>query len=168
MADILTSIRVLCGLLILIFPAFSGWYYALYIIGGVTDAIDGAVARRLGTETDFGAKYDTAADFVFAVAVMVKIISSVSFPVWMILWICTIFAIKTANAVIGIVRYRRLIPVHSAINKACGVVCFILPLFIGGEYAWQAKEIGIVFALLFASAAAVHECAKVWNGKAVE
>lgn len=168
MANILTSIRIICGLLILLFPAFSNWYYVLYIIGGFTDAVDGAVARRFGNETKFGAKYDTAADFVFAIAVIVKIVNALHFPIWLFIWICVIFAVKTANLAIGFVRYKRFVTVHSVINKVCGVVVFIPPLFIGGEYAWQAKAIVMIFACFFASAAAINESTKIWNGKAVE
>ena len=45
MANILTSIRILCGVLLLRFPAFSGAFCALYLLGGLTDALDGAGAR---------------------------------------------------------------------------------------------------------------------------
>ena len=48
MANILTGIRILCGLLILCFPAFSEWYYCFYLLGGFSDAIDGIVARKTG------------------------------------------------------------------------------------------------------------------------
>ena len=168
MANILTSIRVICGLLILRFPAFSGWYYALYLIGAFTDAVDGAVARRLGKATRFGAKYDTAADFVFFVAVTIKLISALWFPNWLFIWICVIFAVKVADLVIGFVRHRQFVAVHSAINRICGVVVFIPPLFIGGGYAWQVKAILMIFACLLASAAAVDESIKVLTGRAVE
>ena len=62
MADILTFLRIICALLILIFPAFSKWYYLFYLFGGITDAVDGVVARRLGNATAWGAKFDTVAD----------------------------------------------------------------------------------------------------------
>ena len=165
MANILTSIRVICGLLILIFPAFSGLYYALYLAGGVSDAIDGSVARRLGRETSFGAKYDTAADFVFVVAVIVKIVNAVRFPAWLLVWICVIFAVKVANPLVGFVRHRQFITVHSVINKVCGAVCFVLPLLIGSACAWQIKAIAVIFVCVLSSAAAVHESIKIWNGR---
>ena len=166
MANILTSIRIICGLLILIFPAFSGWYYVLYIIGGFSDAVDGTAARRLGTESAFGAKYDTAADIVFATAVIIKIVKAVNFPKLLLIWICLIFAVKIANIVIGFVLYKQFITVHSLINKICGAACYIPPLFIGGAYAWQAKAIVIIFVCALASVAAVIESIKILNGKA--
>ena len=76
MADIFTGLRILCGILILFFPAFSGWYYLFYLLGGFTDAIDGTVARKLGEASDFGAKFDTTADLEALVVAGVPVNSS--------------------------------------------------------------------------------------------
>ena len=64
MANILTAIRIICALLILIFPAFSTWFYLFYLLGGITDAVDGTVARKSGNATAWGAKFDTIADIL--------------------------------------------------------------------------------------------------------
>ena len=136
MANILTEIRIICGLLILVFPAFSGWYYALYILGGITDAIDGTIARKLGKESDFGAKFDTAADFIFVISVVIKLVSALYVPVWLIIWIAIIIVIKIVNIVAGFVKYGEMVTVHSYFNKVCGFIAFLPPLFIGGDYAW--------------------------------
>ena len=80
MANVLTGMRIICGLLILCFPAFSGWYYCFYLIGGFTDAIDGTIARKMGTASDFGSKFDTVADFIFAVAVVIRIMQALTVP----------------------------------------------------------------------------------------
>ena len=167
MANLLTSLRVICGLLLLGTPAFSVRYYVLYVLGGITDAVDGAVARRRGTETAFGAKYDTAADFVFFTAVLIKIVRAISFPTWLLLWLCGIFVLKTANLVLGFIRYQRWITVHSVSNKVCGAVCFLLPFLLGSACPWQGKAIAVILACLLASAAAILESRKVWNGCAV-
>jgi len=80
MANIFTGIRILCGILILIFPAFSGWYYSFFLLGCFSDAIDGTVARKRNEQSDFGSRFDTVADFVFAICVLIKLISSLNFP----------------------------------------------------------------------------------------
>ena len=65
MANILTSCRILCSIVLLYFPTFSPWFYALYIVSGFTDMIDGTVARKTNTVSEFGTKLDTVADFIF-------------------------------------------------------------------------------------------------------
>lgn len=82
MANILTTVRIICAPLILIFPAFSTQFYVFYLLGGITDAIDGTVARKLGKATAWGAKYDSAADILFALAALIRIINRFGgFPV---------------------------------------------------------------------------------------
>ena len=157
MADMLTGMRILCGILILCFPAFSGWYYFFYLLGGFTDAIDGTVARRMGKASDFGAKFDTAADFVFAIAAAIKIISAVSVPVWLLLWIAGIAFIKTACHAAGYIKHHEFRTAHSALNKACGGVVFFAALFVGGEFAWQAKALIVIGTGILASVAAIAE-----------
>ncbi len=73
MANLLTALRIVCGILILACPVFSVWYYALYLLAGLTDAIDGTVARKLGESSAFGARFDTFADIVFALAGLLRL-----------------------------------------------------------------------------------------------
>ena len=157
MANVLTGIRILCGLLILCFPAFSGWYYCFYMIGGFTDAIDGTVARKMGTASDFGSKFDTVADFVFTVAVVIKIIHSLYIPVWLIIWIAIIALIKIGCHLAGYIKYHEFKTVHSTLNKVCGGVLFIVPLLIGCDLAWQAKSLAVIITCILTSIAAIAE-----------
>lgn len=164
MANALTTARFLCGVLLLFFPAFSRRFLICYLLGGITDAMDGFAARRLGKATAFGAKYDTAADAVFMLAAVIKVAGTAVIPKWLLIWIGVIFIQKALNAAVGIVKYHRFVTVHSVVNKVCGVVVFLLPLLIGGEYPMRIKAAGMVFGCLFASAAAGHEFICILNG----
>ena len=73
MANILTNIRILCSIALLFCPVFSVVFYALYVIAGLTDIVDGWVARKTHTVSEFGAKLDTIADIVFVIASLVKL-----------------------------------------------------------------------------------------------
>lgn len=163
MANVLTGIRILCGIIMLCFPAFSGWFYCFYLIGGFTDAIDGAVARKTGTASAFGSKFDTIADFVFTLVVVIKIVSALYIPVWLIIWIAIIALIKIGCHIAGYIKYHEFKTVHSALNKVCGGIVFIAPLFIGGDYAWQAKLIVVIVICILASVAAIAEGITILN-----
>lgn len=167
MANVLTILRILCGLLILICPTFSKWYYFFYLLGGFTDAIDGTVARRLGKATDFGAKLDTAADFVFVAAVIIKIAGAISVPIWLLLWIGTILVIKVSNAILGAIRYHKFVAVHSKMNKICGIAVFVSLLLPGWDCAWQGKAAASILVCMMATAAAIHEGYLICSGKAI-
>lgn len=165
MANALTTIRILCGLLIAFLPAFSGWFYLCYLIGGFTDAIDGTVARKLNTATSFGAKFDTVADVIFFGAVIIKILRNFFVPLWVIIWIVCLALLKAASALIGFLKHGRLVAVHSLLNKLAGIAVFITPLVIGLEGAWQAKAVGIICVCILATVSAIQEFVFIWNGK---
>ena len=167
MANVLTGMRILCGLLILCFPAFSGWYYCFYLIGGFTDAIDGTVARKMGVASDFGAKFDTVSNFVFAVAVVIKTIHALYVPVWLIIWIAIIALIKIGCHLAGYIKYHEFKTVHSVLNKACGGIAYTVPLFIGGNYAWQARAIVAIIICILTSIAAIAEGMTIFGNKQI-
>ena len=138
MANIITIVRILCSIAILFCPVFSVAFYALYITAGLTDMIDGWVARRTNTVSEFGAKLDTVADFVFVVVCLVKLLPVMDVPVWLYVWIGIIAVIKIINIVSGYFVQKRFVAIHSVMNKVTGVLLFILPLtlsFIDLKYS---------------------------------
>ena len=64
MANIITAFRILLSIALLFCPSFSPAFYVLYVSAGLTDMIDGTVARRTNTASAFGARLDSIADFV--------------------------------------------------------------------------------------------------------
>ena len=128
MANIITLIRILCSIAILFCPAFSVAFYSLYIAAGLSDMIDGWVARRTNTVSELGAKLDTIADFVFVVVCLVKLLPILGIPTWLYIWIGVIAFIKIINIVSGYVVQRQFVAVHSVMNKVTGILLFLLPL----------------------------------------
>ena len=70
-ANVITSIRIICAFALLFCPVLSTSFYMLYIIAGFTDKIEGTVARKIGTVSDFGSKLDTIADFIFVIVCLI-------------------------------------------------------------------------------------------------
>ena len=71
-ANLITGTRILCSIALLFCQTFSPPFFALYIIAGLTDMIDGTVARKAGTVSEFGAKLDTVADFALVAACLMS------------------------------------------------------------------------------------------------
>ncbi|MBR4472796.1 MAG: CDP-alcohol phosphatidyltransferase family protein [Oscillospiraceae bacterium] len=128
MANLLTGIRILCALALLFCQPFSPSFIILYLITGITDVIDGAVARRTNTTSEFGAKLDTAADFVFVAACLMKLLPNLAVPLWLWIWIVLIALIKMINMISGYVIQKRFVAMHTIMNKVTGILLFILPL----------------------------------------
>ncbi len=130
MANLITGIRVLASVGLLFYPALSPSFFALYLLAGLTDMIDGPVARKTHTATAFGAKLDTSADILFAAVCLVKLLPVLNIPLWMFIWIGLIALIKIMNIVSGFVIRKRFVSVHTPMNKATGALLFLLPLTV--------------------------------------
>ena len=128
MANIITGVRFACSIALLFFPAFSPAFYALYIAAGLSDMIDGPVARKTGTVSDLGSKLDTAADLVLVIVCMIKLFPVIRMPVWLIVWIIVIAVIRVINLVSGYVMRKEIVVLHTVMNKLTGVLLFVLPL----------------------------------------
>ena len=130
MANIITSIRIVCSIALLFCPVFSIVFYVLYITAGISDMIDGTVARKAKTVSEFGSKLDTAADFVMVVVCLIKLIPIIRLPLWLIIWIVVIALIKAVNLVSGYIMRKEFVVLHTLMNKVTGILLFILPLTI--------------------------------------
>ena len=127
-ANIITACRILLSILILFFPAFSPMFYVIYCVAGLTDMLDGFVARKTNTVSEFGSKLDTVADFVFLAVCMGKLLPVIKIPVWIWVWIGIIAVIKLINIISGYVLHKELATEHTVANKITGVLLFLLPL----------------------------------------
>lgn len=87
MANIITGIRIVLSVALLFCPALSPRFYALYIAAGFSDMIDGAVARKTGTVSEFGSKLDTIADIVFVAVCLIELLPVLHVPVWLYEWV---------------------------------------------------------------------------------
>ena len=128
MANILTISRIVLTLPLLCLPVLSDPFAVLYVIAGLTDMLDGAIARKTGTVSKVGAKLDTVADFVFTVVCLMKLLPIIELPSYLLIWTAVIAAIKLANILSGFVVQGKFVTVHSILNKFIGLLLFLLPL----------------------------------------
>ena len=130
MANTITFFRIAASIVLLFCPVFSPAFYVFYIAAGLSDMLDGFVARKINTASRFGARLDTIADFVLVVVCLIKLLPILSIPAWLYIWIGIIALIKVVNIVSGFAVQKRFVAVHSAMNKATGALLFLLPLTI--------------------------------------
>lgn len=153
MANIITCIRIICSIALLFFPALSPVFCILYITAGVSDMVDGTVARKTGTVSEFGSRLDTVADSCFVIVCLIRLLPLLNVPFFLYVWIGIIAAVKAANIVIGYIRQKEFVSVHSIMNKITGGLMFLLPLtFVSIDL-----KISAVIVCVVATAAAFHE-----------
>lgn len=90
--------------------------------------VDGAVARKTGTESIFGARFDTIADIIFVAVCLIKLLPTMHLSTFLWVWIGIIAAIKIINIVSGYVVSKAFVSVHTMMNKVTGLLLFVFPL----------------------------------------
>ena len=156
MANLITTIRILCSVALLFCAALSPWFYVLYITAGLSDMVDGWVARKTNTVSEFGSKLDTVADIIFVVVCLVKLLPVLHLPVWIYVWIGLIACIKVFNIAYSYVVWKQFLSDHSILNKVTGALLFFLPLALSViDVNYSAAAVCIV-----ATVAAVKEGAQ--------
>ena len=130
LANTLTISRVVLSVALLLPDAFSPQFFAIYGLAGLTDMVDGLVARTTGTESGLGARLDSFADLVLAIACLAKVLPAIEVPTWLWVWIALIALVKVINVISGLVIKRRLVLPHTIANKAAGLAAFLVPFAI--------------------------------------
>jgi len=109
----------------------------------LTDAVDGYLARRLGAESEFGRKLDSAADYVTlftgttGIALLWPEVVRRELP-----WILTGVAAFLAVIVLGLIRLGRAPCYHTWASKVGAVLCplTLIPLLNEGP-AWPFRTV---------------------------
>lgn len=112
----------------LFFPSFSAQWYILYLLCGFSDMIDGTVARKTNSVSEFGAGFDSVADFIFVVIAFIKFLPFIHIPKWVWVWSGVIAIIKIGTIMWGVIHKKKLLSLHTIMNKMTGFALFLLPL----------------------------------------
>ena len=121
--------------------------------------IDGTVARKIGSASKFGSRLDTVADFVFLFICSIKILPIMQIPVWLWVWIIAIALIKIFNIALVFIRKKKLISIHSVLNKITGFALFILPFSL----AFVNHTYSVAAICVLATIAVMQEVYFVWK-----
>ncbi len=137
-ANTITISRIILAIILLCFKPFTMTFNVIYIFCGITDMIDGFIARKTHTESAFGAKLDSIADIVFFSVCLIRILPVMGIKLWLWIWIAVVALVKVINIVSGYACQHQLVLLHTITNKVTGLLLFILPLtisFIDINYA---------------------------------
>ena len=132
--NILTSFRIAGAFLLLFLTPMSMEFLGVYLLCGVSDMIDGWVARKLHVESRFGASFDGFADLVFILVCLVIFIPYFLLPIWLWIFAAVIFGMKLLSLCL---RYKKEGVIgfsSSRMNKFAGALLFISPVaacFVG-------------------------------------
>jgi len=153
LANLITVTRIiLAGALLMIKP-LSLTFLITYVLCGVSDMLDGHIARKISTESNMGVVLDSVADVIFIGVVLYVLLPKINIPFWLLVWIGSIAIIRCISLLIGFVKYHTTTFLHTYANKITGIFLFACPLFID---VYKIEAIGIVLCVV-ATTSAIEE-----------
>ncbi|MBR0534275.1 MAG: CDP-alcohol phosphatidyltransferase family protein [Bacteroidales bacterium] len=149
--NIITAFRFLGATSLLFCNPAGVAFWVIYGLCGISDMLDGYLARKLHAESRTGAVLDSLADICFVACCALRLISVVQIPLWLWIWAGVIVAIKIVNQVSALIVLRRFCFPHTKANKLTGLLLFLsVPTVF-----WSFVPVAIVASV--ASFAAVQE-----------
>lgn len=128
----ITVVRILSTAALLFTEPFSLSFFIIYTLAGVTDVLDGTIARLTKSTSDFGAKLDSVADLlmygVMAIKVLPRLIKTLSTGLWILAII--VLTVRVSAYVVAAIKYKKFASLHTYLNKLTGFMVFILPYFL--------------------------------------
>jgi len=149
--NIITLFRIAGSLSLLLCDVANDSFWIIYALCGISDIVDGWLARMLKCVTKAGALLDSLADICFVACLCPLLLPILELPQWLWLWAGVIVVIKVVNQLSALVMYRHCYFPHTVANKATGFLLFIaVPMTF-----YTVIPIAIVAAI--ATFAAMHE-----------
>ena len=105
-ANTITITRIIGAFSMLFFKPLSPFFLFLYVFCGISDILDGFIARKTRTVSQTGMVLDSIADLVFLVIAFSCFFRIIAIPVWLWLWIGMIIIIRLTSYAVGLVRYH--------------------------------------------------------------
>ncbi len=154
-ANCITSVRII-GTVVMIFTApLSLLFFIVYSVCGLSDLLDGWVARKTNSITEFGAKLDSVADLFFYIVMILKILNVLwkIVPLWFWYVLGGVVILRVVSYTTAALKYRRFASLHTKMNKVTGLLVFATPYFLALPFAAEY----CCFVVLFGTASSLEE-----------
>ncbi|MEK4511450.1 MULTISPECIES: CDP-alcohol phosphatidyltransferase family protein [Paenibacillus] len=126
----LSFCRILFSLALFVVQPLSIVFYVIYIACGISDMLDGYIARKKGVASLFGAKLDSIADLIMLIVLFVILYPIVNLTNPIIIWIIAIGMTRIVSMIVVLVKYKTFAILHTYGNKISGLSLFIFPLLL--------------------------------------
>ena len=157
LANIITSTRILGTLCLIFLTPLTLPFFVVYIWCGLSDVLDGFVARKLKIISSFGSKLDSVSDLLFYTVMMLKIWTFLQERLPQYIWILiyTVVGIRFLCYLYVGLKDHRFTSRHTILNKINGGLMFLLPFAVKTPYL-------IPYSLLILLVAYISTFNEVW------
>lgn len=130
--NVITSMRIVGAICLLFTKPLSIPFFVIYTLAGISDVVDGWIARTTKCTSELGSKLDSIADLLFYSIMAIQIFPFLLRDLPIALWCVagTVILIRIITYIYVAVKYHQFASIHTYMNKATGFVVFALPYFI--------------------------------------
>lgn len=111
LSNFITSLRIIGTACLLFIDPLTTLFYAVYTLSGVSDVLDGFLARKLKVTSELGSKLDSIADLLLYAVMLIKIF----------------LVLRLSSYLVAAVKYHRFASLHTYFNKLTGFSVFLVP-----------------------------------------
>ncbi|UCD38271.1 MAG: CDP-diacylglycerol--glycerol-3-phosphate 3-phosphatidyltransferase [Fidelibacterota bacterium] len=149
--NLLTIVRILLTPLFIYVLFWGGengypWALAIFITAGITDIIDGYLARKLKVETRIGKMLDPMADKILVLSALISFVTMDLIYLWMVV------VIILRDVLITVVRFvlekRRMPMATSRLAKGKTAVQVTIIIFILSYLSLRSYQVGLITDLI--------------------
>lgn len=136
--NIITSMRLVGTVCLFFVEPLSFGFFLIYTLCGLSDVLDGIVARATNSTSEIGAKLDSIADMLFYAAMLVKILPVLAdiLPMWVWIVVATVILVRLVSYLIAAIKFKRFSSLHTYMNKLTGLTIFLTPYFIRESFGY--------------------------------
>lgn len=128
----ITAVRIAGTLVLLFLTPLAPLFFIIYTLCGFSDVLDGWIARKTNTISEFGAKLDSIADLLFYALVIIRLLPILwrILPTWIWYIVGGIVLVRLGAYLIAALKFHRFASLHTRMNKITGAAVFLLPYFL--------------------------------------
>ena len=145
----LLSVPVIVWLLLVeaYLPAFL-----IFVLAGLSDAVDGYIAKRFGMHTEIGRFLDPIADKTLLVAIYITLGHQEILPVWLVILVVSRDLLIVGGALLAYTMSQPLRPTPLLISKVNTALQIALAATVLGDIAFDVGAWDVAMVLVYAVA----------------
>ncbi len=130
LANIITGSRTVMAIILFTFKEITTPFLIIYLLCGITDLIDGPIARKTNNTSELGAKLDSLGDTLTYLAMGKTVVLSHIIPVKTAVWFLIPLTAMLVSGLISKIKFHSFILTHTISSKIFGGGCFLIPFAI--------------------------------------
>lgn len=120
----ISVLRILLSAILLFLKPFSPLFWVIYSTCGLSDIIDGYIARKTNSTSELGTLLDSIGDIIFMSASIVVLLPVIWIPTGILIWIVLIVFVRIVSLLAAYYKYHTFAILHTYSNKATGFLLF--------------------------------------------